>query len=91
MNFSLKGESALWLILRTEDKLDENSAVIKISKEDKSQKMFISFGTFVSFEDKEDLTFKIFTTQQLIDTSSNLINNFKELRTKSIWKMTFAI
>jgi len=91
LNFSLKGESALWLILRTEDKLDENSAVIKISKEDKSQKMFISFGTFVSFEDKEDLTFKIFTTQQLIDTSSNLINNFKELRTKSIWKMTFAI
>lgn len=78
MNFSLKGESALWLILRTEDKLDENSAVIKISKEDKSQKMFISFGTFVSFEDKEDLKFKIFTTQQLIDTSSNLINNFKE-------------
>ena len=78
MNFSLKGESVLWLILRTEDKLDENSAVIKISKEDKSQKMFISFGTFVSFEDKEDLTFKIFTTQQLIDTSSNLINNFKE-------------
>jgi len=91
LNFSLKGESVLWLILRTEDKLDENSAVIKISKEDKSQKMFISFGTFVSFEDKEDLTFKIFTTQQLIDTSSNLINNFKELRTKSIWKMTFAI
>jgi len=78
LNFSLKGESVLWLILRTEDKLDENSAVIKISKEDKSQKMFISFGTFVSFEDKEDLTFKIFTTQQLIDTSSNLINNFKE-------------
>jgi hypothetical protein len=78
LNFSLKGESALWLILRTEDKLDENSAVIKISKEDKSQKMFISFGTFVSFEDKEDLKFKIFTTQQLIDTSSNLINNFKE-------------
>ena len=35
LNFSLKGESILWLILRTEDKLDENSAIIKISKEDK--------------------------------------------------------
>jgi len=59
--------------LRTEDKLDENSALIKISKEDKSQKMFIAFGTFVSEEDVEDLSFKIFTTQQLIDTSSNII------------------
>lgn len=73
MNFSLKGESVLWLILRTEDKLDENTAIIKVSKEDKSQKMFISFGTFVSEEDKEDLSFKIFTTQQLIDTSSKII------------------
>lgn len=70
LNFSLRGESVFWLILRTEDKLDENSAIIKISKEDKCQKMFISFGTFVLEEDKEDLTFKIFTTQQLIDTSS---------------------
>ena len=32
--------------------------------------MFISFGTFVSEDEKEELTFKIFTTQQLIDTSS---------------------
>ena len=81
MNFSLKGESVLWLILRTEEKLDENSAIIKISKEDKSQKMFISFGTFVTEEDKEDLTFKIFTTQQLIDTSSKVLF-FKIYRSK---------
>jgi hypothetical protein len=72
MNFSLKGESILWLILRTEDKFDENSSIIKISKEDHSQKMFISFGTFVFEEEKEELSFKIFTTQQLIDTSSIL-------------------
>lgn len=71
LNVSLKGESVLWLILRTEDNLDEYSAVIKLTKEERSQKMFISFGTFVSLEDKEDLIFKIFTTQQLIDTSSN--------------------
>jgi hypothetical protein len=67
----LKGESVLWLILRTEDKLDEYSSIIKISKEEKSQKMFVSFGTMVAEEDKEELTFKIFTTQQLIDTSRN--------------------
>jgi len=71
LNFSLKGESVLWLILRTEDKLDEYSSIIKISKEEKSQKMFVSFGTMVAEEDKEELTFKIFTTQQLIDTSRN--------------------
>jgi len=72
MSFSLKGESMLWLILRTDDKLDENSAIIKISKEDKSQKMFVSFGTMVHEEDREEPIFKIFTNQQLIDTSSNI-------------------
>jgi len=71
MNFSLKGESILWLILRTEDKLDDYSSIIKISKEEKSQKLFISFGTMVEEDDREELVFKIFTTQQLIDTSSN--------------------
>lgn len=70
MSFSLKGESVLWLILRTEEKLDENSAIIKISKEDKSQKMFVSFGAMVQEEDREEPIFKIFSNQQLIDTSS---------------------
>jgi len=72
MNFSLKGESTLWIILRTEEKIDDYSSIIKISKEERSQKMFISFGAFVSEKDKEELTFKIFTTQQLIDTSSKI-------------------
>lgn len=70
----MKAESILWIILRTDEKLDENSSIIKVSKEEKSQKMFISFGTFVTEEGRDDLIFKIFTTQQLIDTSSNKIN-----------------
>ena len=78
INFSLKGESILWIILRTEDKLDQNSAIIKITKEDKLQKMFISFGTFTSDDENENLTLKIFTTQQLIDISSILnLNIFR--------------
>jgi hypothetical protein len=72
INFSLRGESTLWIILRTEEKLDEFSSIIKISKDERSQKMFVSFGAFVNEKDKEDLIFKIFTTQQLIDTSSIL-------------------
>ena len=73
INFSLKGESTLWIILRTEEKLDDFSSIIKISKDERSQKMFVSFGAFINEKDKEDLTFKIFTTQQLIDTSSKKI------------------
>lgn len=72
INFSLKGESTLWIILRTEEKLDDFSSIIKISKDDRSQKMFVSFGAFVNEKDKEELIFKIFTTQQLIDTSSKI-------------------
>jgi hypothetical protein len=83
-SFTLKGESSLWLILRTDDSFDEFSAVIRISKEDKSQNMFISMGTFVKDVHK-NLVFKIFSKQQLIDFSSkNIYNdNHLELKTKS--------
>jgi len=64
----LKGESSFWLITRTSDVLNKFSAVIKISKEDRSQKVFVSYGTFVS-DSKENTYFKIFLKQQLINYS----------------------
>lgn len=65
----LKGESCFWIFTRSLDELNKFSAIIKISKEDRSQKVFASFGTFI-FDAKETMYFKIFLKQQLIDFSS---------------------
>jgi len=75
INFSLKGESCLWIFLRfTEDKFDDFTSIIKIFKEDKSKKIYIQFGAFVENEIKKgssnSLNFCIFSTQQLIEISS---------------------
>jgi hypothetical protein len=64
----LKGESTFWLITRSSDVLNKFSAVIKISKEDRCQKVFASFGTFV-FDAKDNMYFKVFLKQQLINYS----------------------
>ena len=45
---------------------------------DQPQSNECASNTFVNEKDKEELTFKIFTTQQLIDTSSKIKINFKE-------------
>lgn len=68
-SISLKGESSYWLILRTEEFFDEFSAVIRISKEDNSQNVFISMGTYVR-DSYKNLILKNFSKQQLIDFSS---------------------
>jgi hypothetical protein len=69
MSCVLRGESSCWIITRTEESFNTYSAVAKISKDDRSQKLFINLGTFVS--DKNDnLIFKVFSRQQLIDYSS---------------------
>lgn len=69
---SLRGESSFWLILRKGD-LQEDTIVIKLSKEERSQRIFISFGTWVIEEDLLETfktkAFKIFTRQQLVDFS----------------------
>lgn len=65
----LKGESVFWVIMRSNDALDKFSVVIKLSKEDRCQKVFASFGTFVS-DSKGTMYFKIFLKQQLINFSS---------------------
>lgn len=74
LQISLKGESSFWIITRSNEALNEYSAIVKITKEDKSQKMFISMGTFVKDCNNNEV-FKIFQKQQLIDSSSNLIEN----------------
>ena len=71
-SFNLKGESSLWIFSRVDEYFDEYSAVLRISKEDKSQNLFISMGAFVRDQHK-NLIFKIFSKQQLIDYSSNII------------------
>jgi hypothetical protein len=67
----LKGDSCFWVITRSKDKLGKNSAIIKLSKELNSQKVFASFGTYVH-DDKGELFFKVFLKQQLLDFASKL-------------------
>lgn len=69
MSFSLKGESSLWVILRSDNDFNEYSAILKISKEDKSQNLHVSLGTFVK-DVHNNLVYKNFSKQQLIDYSS---------------------
>ena len=71
INFTLKGESSLWVFLRNTLELNEYTAVIKISKEDKSQKMFISMGTYI-VDKKDNLIYKEFVRQQLTSKSCTL-------------------
>ncbi len=47
------------------DTLDEFTSIIRIYKENKSKKIFIQFGSFVK-ENNGELSFFIFSTQQLI-------------------------
>jgi len=75
MQVSLRGESSFWIITRSNETLDQYSAIIKITKEDKSQRMFISLGTFVK-DHLGNEVFKVFLKQQLIDSSSNIIEIF---------------
>ena len=46
----LKGESTFWLFLHCGEKFNDRTAVIAISKEDFSQRCFISLGTFINKE-----------------------------------------
>ena len=80
INFSLKGESCLWIFLRYgEECFDEFTSIIKVYKEDKSKKIFIQFGAFIQNEshkkiNKNDLNlnFCILSTQQIIEITSIL-------------------
>jgi len=77
INFSLKGESCLWIFLRYGESFDEYTSIIKVYKEDKSKKIFIQFGALIQNESsmkiiemKKKLDFCIFSTQQMIEITS---------------------
>ena len=65
----LKGDSYLWIFTRNTNNLDYNTSVIRINKEEKSQRLYASLGTYIKDNDN-NLVFKIFTRQQLIDFNS---------------------
>ena len=79
INFSLRGESSFWIFLRTNEKFDEFTSIIRINKLDKCKKIFISFGTFINDDsepyNKINLKYSVFSTQQLIEISS-IYNNY---------------
>lgn len=64
----LKGESLFFLILRSKNVFTEDSAVISLSKEEFSQKVYLSLGVLVKPEYSRDneLLYKVFAKQQLI-------------------------
>ena len=50
----LNGESTFWLFLHCGEKFNDNTIVITISKEDLSQRCFVSLGTFINKELKRN-------------------------------------
>ena len=75
-------------MLRNDKFLNCNSAIIKLSKGIKSQKVFLEIGTFV-VDSKGELLFKIFLKQQLINYSSKYlycysINFILEVKNKQL-------
>ena len=70
--FTLKEESSIWIFLRSANKFDTETVVVKINKEGNSQKCFISLGTYVKDKNNKSL-FKVFTRQQLVDFQSKIL------------------
>lgn len=70
INLRLKGESSFWLFTRSDPKIefDKYTTILKISKEDKSQKCFLTLGTFV-YDIRGNKILKTFLKHQLINYS----------------------
>lgn len=82
-SLTLKGESVFWLFTRSSDqKFDKYTSVIKVSKEDKCQRCFVSMGTFVEVngdKGKDDkIIFKTFSKRQMINFSKSKTNFYYE-------------
>lgn len=75
----LKGESCIWIFSRSDPKIDfdKYTTIIKISKEDTSQKVFCSLGTFV-YDVRGVKVLKTFMRRQLIDSIKNMPRNYVE-------------
>lgn len=84
LSFSLRGEASLWLFLRTNDKFDEFTSIIRFYKEEKSKKIFIQFGTFFKDEsnknrinnynnnDYKNLSENILPSEEILTEENNL-------------------
>lgn len=89
-NVTMKGESSIWIFSRAPEQsvknksnvFNKNTSVIKISKEDKCQRCFISFGIFVDHVEDNNIKengsenghsrnfqFKTFSKRQLVNFS----------------------
>jgi len=68
-NITLKGDSAFWIILRSNSFLYDESAVLKFYKENKSQRVFAAFGIYVNNHLNGKPYFKVFLKQQIINFS----------------------
>ena len=74
--------------MRSISELNKYSAILKFSKEDKSQKVFVSFGTFVLDHNGKSI-FKIFLKQQLINYHKNIKNkNANDNKEKGLVRIT---
>ena len=83
-DFTLKRDSTFWLILRSNNSFDKYTCILRITKVDKSQKVFASMGTFITGDNSESI-FKVFLKQQLLNISAdpNKIykdNNFSRIK-----------
>lgn len=56
--------------MRSTSELNRYSAILKFSKDNNSQKVFVSYGTFVLDHNNRSI-FKIFLKQQLINFNRN--------------------
>lgn len=81
--FQLKGESSFWLIFHTNEQFDVTSSVITISKKENSQRVFVSFGTFVK-DIHDNLIYKVFSRQQLLDYNDKKSRLSQETDTCSV-------
>ena len=72
-SFILKGESDFWLFLHVKnDQFDENTIVILISKEEFSEKIHMSMGTFIkNDDDNKKYLLKMFQTLQIVKSFKN--------------------
>jgi hypothetical protein len=83
-HFTLKGDSSMWIFTRCSkfednnkdmsllDLITQSTAIIKISKEDKSLRCFLTMSVYVEDENGNKI-FKTFSKRQLISSDSIFI------------------
>ena len=79
-NIMLKGESKFWIFLHCEEKFNDKTAVITISKEEFCKRCFVSLGTFVDKQpkkiEKNILNESLINTSRIMSASSSAYHNF---------------